>query len=154
MWLCTLLLVLQTRDLQVVCYAFTAFGKAAIKQRKLHPDTFVQLAMQLAYYRLHKKYGLTNTTTQEWCLKTKKRINLMSLLTALRPGSCYETAMTRKFYHGRTETMRPCTKEAVDWCAVMTDPASNVSVCLSGTVHFGRIAEEKGGGKSLWILEH
>uniref|UniRef100_A0A671UPC1 Peroxisomal carnitine O-octanoyltransferase n=1 Tax=Sparus aurata TaxID=8175 RepID=A0A671UPC1_SPAAU len=82
-----------TRDLQVVCYAFTAFGKTAIKQRKLHPDTFIQLAMQLAFYRLHKK-----------------------------PGSCYETAMTRKFYHGRTETMRPCTKEAVDWCAVMMDP--------------------------------
>uniref|UniRef100_A0A671UQQ4 Peroxisomal carnitine O-octanoyltransferase n=1 Tax=Sparus aurata TaxID=8175 RepID=A0A671UQQ4_SPAAU len=87
-----------TRDLQVVCYAFTAFGKTAIKQRKLHPDTFIQLAMQLAFYRLHKK-----------------------------PGSCYETAMTRKFYHGRTETMRPCTKEAVDWCAVMMDPTSNVS---------------------------
>lgn len=52
----TVLLVLQSRDLQIVCYAFTAFGKAAIKEKKLHPDTFVQLAMQLAYYRLHRKY--------------------------------------------------------------------------------------------------
>lgn len=59
-------LVLQTQDLQVVCYAFTAFGKAAIKQRKLHPDTFVQLAMQLAYYRLHKKYELIDLTLQTW----------------------------------------------------------------------------------------
>lgn len=83
-----------TRNLQVVCYAFTAFGKAAIKQRKLHPDTFVQLAMQLAYYRLYRE-----------------------------PGCCYETAMTRKFYHGRTETMRPCTSEALDWCKAMVDPA-------------------------------
>lgn len=82
-----------TRDLQIVCYAFTAFGKAAIKQRKLHPDTFVQLAMQLAYYRLYRE-----------------------------PGCCYETAMTRKFYHGRTETMRPCTSEALDWCKAMLDP--------------------------------
>ncbi|KAK2844568.1 hypothetical protein Q5P01_011227 [Channa striata] len=82
-----------TRDLQVVCYAFTAFGKVTIKQKKLHPDTFVQLAMQLAYYRMHR-----------------------------RPGSCYETAMTRKFYHGRTETMRPCTLEAVNWCKAMMDP--------------------------------
>ncbi|XP_047454810.1 peroxisomal carnitine O-octanoyltransferase [Mugil cephalus] len=86
------------QDLQLVCYAFTAFGKVAIKQRKLHPDTFVQLAMQLAYYRLHK-----------------------------RPGSCYETAMTRKFYHGRTETMRPCTQEAVNWCKAMTDPTCDAS---------------------------
>ncbi|TRZ03117.1 hypothetical protein DNTS_029900 [Danionella cerebrum] len=71
-----------SQDLQVVTYAFTSFGKAGIKKRKLHPDTFVQLALQLAYYRLHGK-----------------------------PGSCYETATTRRFYHGRTETMRPCTPE-------------------------------------------
>ncbi|KAM3614448.1 uncharacterized protein V6R79_014547 [Siganus canaliculatus] len=87
-----------TQDLQAVCYAFTAFGKAAIKQRKLHPDTFVQLAMQLAYYRLHRK-----------------------------PGSCYETAMTRKYYHGRTETMRPCTMEAVNWCKAMLDPSCDAN---------------------------
>ncbi len=58
--LSNLFLVLQTQDLQLVCYAFTAFGKAAIKQKKLHPDTFVQLAIQLAYYRLHEKYGLVH----------------------------------------------------------------------------------------------
>ncbi|MED6251884.1 hypothetical protein ATANTOWER_004154 [Ataeniobius toweri] len=87
-----------TQDLQIVCYAFTAFGKSAIKQRKLHPDTFIQLAMQLAYYKLHKK-----------------------------PGSCYETATTRRFYHGRTETMRPCTQEAVNWCKAMMDPACDVN---------------------------
>ncbi|XP_033836251.1 peroxisomal carnitine O-octanoyltransferase [Periophthalmus magnuspinnatus] len=87
-----------TRDLQIVCYAFTAYGKAAIKQRKLHPDTFVQLAMQLAYYRLYNE-----------------------------PGSCYETAMTRKFYHGRTETMRPCTSEAVEWCKAMVNPKCDMN---------------------------
>ncbi|XP_062841938.1 peroxisomal carnitine O-octanoyltransferase isoform X2 [Trichomycterus rosablanca] len=87
----------RTTDLQIVCYAFTSFGKAAIKKRKLHPDTFVQLAMQLTYYRLHGK-----------------------------PGSCYETATTRRFYHGRTETMRPCTVEAQHWCAVMLNPAASV----------------------------
>ncbi|KAG7470020.1 hypothetical protein MATL_G00134880 [Megalops atlanticus] len=81
------------QNLQIVCYAFTDFGKAAIKKRKLHPDTFVQLALQLAYYRLHGK-----------------------------PGSCYETATTRRFYHGRTETMRPCTVEAQQWCQAMLDP--------------------------------
>ncbi|XP_059909779.1 peroxisomal carnitine O-octanoyltransferase-like isoform X3 [Gadus macrocephalus] len=86
-------------NLQVVCCAFTSFGKYAIKQRKLHPDTFVQLAMQLAYYRKHG-----------------------------RPGSCYETAMTRRFYHGRTETMRPCTQEAVLWCQAMTDPTCTEDV--------------------------
>lgn len=62
-------LVLQTQDLQIVCYAFTAFGKAAIKQKKLHPDAFVQLAMQLAYYRLHKGYEGWKFDFY-WCLKS------------------------------------------------------------------------------------
>lgn len=48
----------------------------------------------------------------------------------LRPGSCYETAMTRKFYHGRTETMRPCTNEALNWCTAMMDPTCDVSIVL------------------------
>lgn len=34
--------------------------------------------------------------------------------------------MTRKFYHGRTETMRPCTTEALNWCKAMMDPACDV----------------------------
>ncbi|KAK5862310.1 hypothetical protein PBY51_017720 [Eleginops maclovinus] len=84
----------KAQDMQIVCYAFTGFGKDAIKQKKLHPDTFIQLAKQLAFQRMHK-----------------------------RLGSCYETAMTRKFYHGRTETMRPCTQEAVNWCEAMMDPS-------------------------------
>ncbi|KAM6201358.1 peroxisomal carnitine O-octanoyltransferase isoform 2-T2 [Rhynchocyon petersi] len=87
----------QASDLEVVCYAFTSFGKKLTKKKRLHPDTFVQLALQLAYYRLHG-----------------------------RPGCCYETAMTRYFYHGRTETMRPCTMEAVRWCQSMQDPSASL----------------------------
>ncbi|XP_028672955.2 peroxisomal carnitine O-octanoyltransferase [Erpetoichthys calabaricus] len=83
----------QGQDLQVASYTFTDFGKAAVKQRKFHPDTFFQLALQLAYYRYHG-----------------------------HPGCCYETATTRRFYHGRTETMRPCTVESVTWCKSMLDP--------------------------------
>nr|XP_057939643.1 peroxisomal carnitine O-octanoyltransferase isoform X2 [Doryrhamphus excisus] len=85
------------RDLQLLCYAFTGFGKSAIKKKNLHPDTFVQLALQLSYYKMNK-----------------------------RPGSCYETAMTRRFYHGRTETMRPCTSEALAWCKAMVDPTCTI----------------------------
>lgn len=54
-WPLPVSVVFQAQDLQVVCYAFTAFGKKAVKEKKLHPDTFVQLAMQLAYYKMHKK---------------------------------------------------------------------------------------------------
>lgn len=87
----------QASDLQVVGYAFTHFGKKLTKKMMLHPDTFVQLALQLAYYRLHG-----------------------------RPGCCYETAMTRFFYHGRTETVRSCTVEAIRWCQSMQDPSASV----------------------------
>lgn len=43
--------------------------------------------------------------------------------------------MTRKFYHGRTETMRPSTQEAVDWCKTMLDPKCDVSVLICGHPH-------------------
>ncbi|KAE8596140.1 hypothetical protein XENTR_v10015983 [Xenopus tropicalis] len=88
----------QASDLQIVNYAFTSFGKQLVKKKKLHPDTFVQLALQLAYYKIHG------------C-----------------PGCCYETATTRMFYHGRTETMRPCTVEAAAWCRSMLDPLSTLA---------------------------
>ncbi|KAM5302946.1 peroxisomal carnitine O-octanoyltransferase isoform 1-T4 [Glossophaga mutica] len=87
----------QSSDIQVVAHPFTAFGKKLTKKKALHPDTFIQLALQLAYYRLHG-----------------------------RPGCCYETAMTRYFYHGRTETMRSCTMEAVRWCQSMQDPSASL----------------------------
>lgn len=86
----------EAADVQLVNYAFTSFGKALVKKKNLHPDTFVQLALQLAFYKLHG-----------------------------RPGCCYETATTRIFYHARTETMRPCTVEAVEWCQSMINPSSS-----------------------------
>ncbi|XP_021529909.1 peroxisomal carnitine O-octanoyltransferase isoform X2 [Aotus nancymaae] len=87
----------EASDLQIAAYAFTSFGKKLTKKKMLHPDTFIQLALQLAYYRLHG-----------------------------HPGCCYETAMTRYFYHGRTETVRSCTVEAVRWCQSMQDPSATL----------------------------
>ncbi|XP_004602212.1 peroxisomal carnitine O-octanoyltransferase [Sorex araneus] len=87
----------QASDLQIVARPFISFGKKVTKKNNLHPDTFVQLALQLAYFRLHG-----------------------------RPGCCYETAMTRYFYHGRTETVRSCTMEAVKWCESMHDPSTSL----------------------------
>ena len=49
------------------------YGAEFIKRTRSSPDTFIQMIIQLAYYRLHG-----------------------------RPTSTYETAMTRLFYHGRT----------------------------------------------------
>ena len=56
-------------------------------QYKISPDTFVQMAIQLAYYRLYKRLVPT-----------------------------YETGHTRQFLHGRTETVRSATEEALEFC--------------------------------------
>ncbi|KAM9308557.1 peroxisomal carnitine O-octanoyltransferase [Gastrophryne carolinensis] len=114
----------QASDLQVVNYAFTTFGKTLVKSKKLHPDTFVQLALQLAYYKLHG-----------------------------RPGCCYETATTRSFYHGRTETMRPCTVEAVTWCRAMMDANATVGqrqkLMLSAFAKHNKLMTECQNGKGF-----
>jgi hypothetical protein len=70
---------------------FKHFGKETIKKFRLSPDSFVQNVIQLAYYR---HYGAFRAT--------------------------YESAQTRQFYHGRTETVRSCTKESVEFVKIMT----------------------------------
>ena len=75
---------------------FRRFGLREMKRLKVSADVFVQMAMQLAYHRLHNRFGTT-----------------------------YETAGTRKFLHGRTETMRPLTKEATVWVESMSRPQTS-----------------------------
>ncbi|XP_013407004.1 peroxisomal carnitine O-octanoyltransferase-like [Lingula anatina] len=83
----------------VECFSpiFTGYGRKYLRSHKISPDTHVQLALQLAYYRMHKK-----------------------------PAPTYETATTRRYYHGRTETVRSCTMEALTWCKAMMDPQRSV----------------------------
>ncbi|XP_078572634.1 peroxisomal carnitine O-octanoyltransferase-like isoform X2 [Branchiostoma floridae x Branchiostoma japonicum] len=82
----------QASDFEVICPSFTDYGKKFIRSFKLHPDSYMQTALQLAYFRLHGK-----------------------------PASTYETATLRQYYHGRTETVRSCTMEVVSWCKAMVD---------------------------------
>ena len=42
----------------------------------------------------------------------------------MAPG--YETAPTKQFYRGRTETLRSCTKDNKVWCEAMSDPGVKV----------------------------
>lgn len=77
---------------------FDDYGKLEIQNLKCHPDSYVQMCLQLAYVSLHGK-----------------------------PAPCYETATTRKFYKGRTETVRSCTTECLEWVASMLDNKSKVN---------------------------
>lgn len=76
-----------TADLDLFIYKFKGYGKEFIKSCKLSPDSYVQMAMQLAYYKIHKV-----------------------------PGATYESASTRKFIHGRTETIRSVSNESLAFC--------------------------------------
>ncbi|GAB6033304.1 hypothetical protein CHUAL_013075 [Chamberlinius hualienensis] len=76
----------------VTRFSFPRFGKDFMTTNKMNPDTFLQECIQLSYYRLHNK-----------------------------PAPTYETATTRPFYNGRTETLRSCTTEAINWAKSMLD---------------------------------
>jgi carnitine O-acetyltransferase len=76
------------------CYK-SPYGKSAIKQFGVSPDSWAQMIVQLAFRRL---------------LGDKKRY-----------GGTYEAATTRKFYKGRTEAIRVVTSEADAWVSSMDD---------------------------------
>ncbi|ORY18537.1 carnitine O-acetyltransferas-like protein [Clohesyomyces aquaticus] len=73
--------------------AYQGYGKGLIKKFKCSPDAYVQMIIQLAY---HKFYGKNRPT--------------------------YESAATRRFQQGRTETCRTVSDESVAFCAAMADP--------------------------------
>jgi hypothetical protein len=71
--------------------------KEDVKKSKLSPDGLMQMVLQLAHVRAH---GYTPST--------------------------YESATTAAFKHGRTETIRSATPEAVAMCkAFSTESASH-----------------------------
>jgi carnitine O-acetyltransferase len=71
---------------------FDAFGKKYATKSGFSPDAFIQMAYQLAYFRLKGKVGST-----------------------------YESSNTKKFYHGRTETIRSCSKDSKAFCETFMD---------------------------------
>ena len=73
--------------------AYQGYGKGLIKKFKCSPDAYVQMVIQLAY---HKMYGMNRPT--------------------------YESAATRRFQQGRTETCRSVSDESVAFCNAMADP--------------------------------
>ena len=71
-----------------------------MKKFKCSPDAYVQLLIQLAYYKF---YGKNRPT--------------------------YESAATRRFQEGRTETCRSVSDESVLFCKTMAHPLSTAEEC-------------------------
>ncbi|CEH15673.1 acyltransferase ctase cot cpt [Ceraceosorus bombacis] len=69
---------------------FQGYGKEAIKKYKCSPDAWVQMVIQLAYFKMFGK-----------------------------PCPTYESAQTRKFKFGRTETIRSASAESLAFVKAM-----------------------------------
>ncbi|KAM9779969.1 carnitine O-palmitoyltransferase 1, liver isoform [Neosynchiropus ocellatus] len=70
-------------DVDCHVFPFREFGKGRIKKLRVSPDAFIQITLQLAYFRDRGGFCLT-----------------------------YEASMTRLFREGRTETVRSCSNES------------------------------------------
>lgn len=77
---------------ELAVQSYQGYGKGLIKKFKCSPDAYVQMIIQLAY---HKMYGKNRPT--------------------------YESAATRRFQQGRTETCRTVSDASVSWCNAMAD---------------------------------
>lgn len=77
-------------DLEMTCFEFQGFGKDFIKKQKVSPDSFIQMAVQLTFYRIHNE-----------------------------PAAHYESASTRMYLYGRTETIRSCSEASVEFSKTM-----------------------------------
>ncbi|KAK7813612.1 hypothetical protein U0070_000662 [Myodes glareolus] len=80
------------QDLDITILVFHHFGKDFPKSEKLSPDAFIQIALQLAYYRI---YGQACAT--------------------------YESASLRMFHLGRTDTIRSASTDSLAFVKSMDD---------------------------------
>ncbi|TPX36005.1 hypothetical protein SmJEL517_g01797 [Synchytrium microbalum] len=118
-------------DMKVL--GFHEFGKQQIKKFNVSPDAFVQMAIQLGYYKM---YG--------YCKPT------------------YESAQTRKYAYGRTETCRTVSVESVAWCKAMGDPTLPMhekaelllKAITSHVKRMGEAVDAKGVDRHLLGLKH
>lgn len=100
---------------------FRQFGKKVVVGNKMSPDAFVQMMILLAYYRL---YG------EAVCM--------------------YEPALTKQFFHGRTEAIRGTTPQAVRFCETFLSKSSTPDQKLESlriaTTEHSRLTKEASQG--------
>lgn len=98
-------LSIMIQDLDIMMLTFHHFGKDFPKSEKLSPDAFIQVALQLAYYRI---YGQACAT--------------------------YESASLRMFHLGRTDTIRSASIDSLAFVKGMGDSTVPVRGLEQGCV--------------------
>ena len=92
------------KDLDLEVSMHDAYGKGLVKKAGVSPDGWIQMALQLAYYRDQGKFELT-----------------------------YESSMTRLYHDGRTETIRSCSEQSCEFVLALEKgelPKSDVLALL------------------------
>ncbi|KAG5831158.1 hypothetical protein ANANG_G00300850 [Anguilla anguilla] len=79
-------------NLDMNVHKFKVYGKEFIKKQGMSPDAFIQVALQLAFYRCHARLGPT-----------------------------YESASLRRFRDGRVDNIRSATAEALAFAKSMRE---------------------------------
>ncbi|XP_065575032.1 choline O-acetyltransferase-like [Artemia franciscana] len=81
----------EMENLDVLIHTYDGYGKELVKKISISPDVFIQVVLQLTYYRIYGRLGAT-----------------------------YESASTRRFRKGRVDCIRAATPEALEWVKAMT----------------------------------
>ncbi|XP_056152714.1 choline O-acetyltransferase-like [Lampris incognitus] len=87
-------------NLDMDVYKFKGYGKEFIKKQKMSPDAYIQVALQLAFYRCNG-----------------------------RLVSTYESASIRRFQEGRVDNIRSATPEALAFVKSMKDERATLTDC-------------------------
>ncbi|XP_066141678.1 choline O-acetyltransferase [Euwallacea fornicatus] len=103
------------KDLDFQVFRYTGYGKEFIKSCKVSPDVYIQLALQLAYYKLYGKLTAT-----------------------------YESASTRRFLLGRVDCIRSASLEALEWVMAMSQPKEETDYDIGNKkVTFHLVSDDK-----------
>jgi carnitine O-acetyltransferase len=103
---------------------YKQFGKRLIVANRMSPDAMVQMSILLAYYKLYGKVD---------CM--------------------YEPALTKHFYHGRTEAIRGTTPQAKHfcevWCRKKSTPDEKLDALRQAITEHARLTKEASAGQGV-----
>ena len=100
------------------------YGKRLIVANNMSPDAFVQMSILLAFYTMYGKVE-----------------------------NMYEPALTKQFFHGRTEAIRGTTIQAKEFCKVYCNKNSTILQKLNAlriaTTEHSRLTKEAAAGQGV-----
>eukprot|EP00794_Sanderia_malayensis_P015982 gene15982-17592_t len=111
-------------DVDMKMIRYRSYGKNFPKANKISPDAFIQVGLQLAYFRLHENLAAT-----------------------------YESASTRKFRRGRTDTIRSASIPVKEFCQAMASndygDSERKELFLKAVHHHVKYTKEATNGQAI-----